>query len=72
MTVSTVLSKDLEASAEGAGIVSSEEAVLGPLHVAVVGAHFRHLFFVALDTPEGTDVITVAPALGARSEIHDS
>jgi hypothetical protein len=71
MAVSAVLGEDLEPATQRGGVVGAQEAVLGPGHQAVMGAHFGHLFFVAFDAPEGADVISVAPALRALAVIHN-
>lgn len=64
VAVSAVLGEHLESAAERGRVVGSEESVLGPGHVAVVGADLRDLFFVTFDPPEGSDVVSVAPVLG--------
>lgn len=71
MAVSAVLGEDLESTAQRGGVIGAQETVLRPGHETVMRADFGHLFLVAFDTPEGTDVISVAPALRALGVIHN-
>ena len=64
MAARAVPGEDLEASADAAGVEATEEGELRPVHVALVSADLADLLFVALDAPEGTDVVSVQPALG--------
>ena len=64
MAARAVPREDLEASAHASGVEPAEEGELWPVHVTLVGADFADLFLVPFDAPEGTDVISVQPALG--------
>ena len=75
VAVSAVLREDLEAPSQRPGVVGPEEPSLRPAHVSVVRAHLGYLFFVALDSPEGADVVTIHPVLGlflAQEDDHAS
>lgn len=50
-------------SSDAAGIEGAEESELWPVENSVMGADFGDLFFVTLDTPEGTDVISINEAV---------
>jgi hypothetical protein len=50
-------------SANAAGVVGAPGSELWPAEVTVVGANFGDLFLVPLDTPMGSDVISVDEAL---------
>lgn len=64
VAVAAVSGEDLETSSDAAGVESAEELELGPVQMAVVGSYFGDLLFVALDTPEGANVVSVDEALG--------
>ena len=64
MAARAVPREDLETSAHAARVEAAEEGELRPVHVSLVGADLGDLLFVALDAPEGTDVVSVEPALG--------
>lgn len=51
-------------SSNTAWVKGAQETILGPADVTVVGADFGDLLFVAVDTPEGTNVISVDEAFG--------
>jgi hypothetical protein len=44
-------------------IKGTEESVLRPVKMTVVSTDFCHHFFVTLDTPMSTNIISVHPAL---------
>ena len=50
-------------SSDAAGIESSEESELWPFKNSVMWSYFGDLFFVTLDTPEGTDIISINEAV---------
>lgn len=49
-------------SANAAGVICTPGSELRPGEMSVMRAHLGHLLLVALDTPVGTDVITVDEA----------
>lgn len=61
-------------SANTAGVVSTPGSELRPGEMSVMRAHLGYLLLVALDTPEGTDVITVdeAPLLLLRLRVCET
>jgi hypothetical protein len=63
VTVTTVSSKDQETSSDTGTIVSTEESELRPVEMTVMGTDFSNHFFVTLNTPMGTNIISVHPAL---------
>jgi len=63
VTIGTVSSKDQETSSDTGTVVSTEESELRPVEVTVMGTDFSNHFFVTLNTPMSTDVISVHPAL---------
>jgi hypothetical protein len=50
-------------SSDAAGIKGSEEPELWPFENSVMGSDFCDLFFIPLDTPEGTDVVSINEAV---------
>jgi hypothetical protein len=62
VTIGTVSSKDQETSSDTGTIVSTEESELRPVEMTVMGTDFSNHFFVTLNTPMGTDIISVHPA----------
>lgn len=70
VTVGAVLSENLEASSDGTSIVVTPEGELRPLHDTVMGADLGDLFFVSLDSPEGTNVVSVQPGLSDLDVLH--
>lgn len=63
MAVSAVSSKNHESSSDGTTIEGSQEVELRPAHVSSVSSDFTDLFFVSLNTPEGTDIVSVYETL---------
>lgn len=63
VTVSTVSGKDHESSSDRTTIEGSQEVELRPAHVSSVSSDFTDLFFVTLDTPEGSDIVSVNETL---------
>lgn len=53
----------LNTSTDAAAVIRSHEGILRPVEVAVMGSDFRDHLFVALDAPEGTNIVTIKPAL---------
>ena len=50
-------------SSDTTGIKGSKESKLWPVEDSVMGSDFGDLFFVTLDTPKGTDVISINEAV---------
>jgi hypothetical protein len=49
-------------STNTAGIVRAEESELRPGHMPMMGTYFTYLFFIPLDTPECTNIVTIDKA----------
>jgi len=63
VTITTISGEDQETSSDTGTIVSTEESELRPVEMTVMGTDFSNHFFVTLDTPMGTNIISVHPAL---------
>lgn len=63
VTVCAVSGEDLETSSDTTGIVGTPESELRPVEMAVVSTNFGNLFFVTLDTPESTNIVSKDPSL---------
>lgn len=64
MTVTAVTSEYLETSSNAARIESTEKSELWPIKNSVMRSYFSDLFFITLDTPEGTNVVSINEAVG--------
>jgi hypothetical protein len=70
MAVGAASGEDLEASSNTAGVPTSEVSKTGPVHVSVVSSYVGNLVFITLDSPEGSDIVSVKPALGLLISVH--
>jgi hypothetical protein len=70
VAVGTTPGEDLEASSDTSRVVAAEVVERWPVHVALVRADLGDLVFIALDAPEGADVVSVQPALGLVVGVH--
>ena len=46
-------------SSHAAGIIGAPCSELGPRHMSVMSSDLSDLFFIALDAPEGTNIVSV-------------